>query len=224
MKISVYNQKAEEIGKAELPAEIFEVEMNPDLVHQAVLAQQANQRKKIAKTKDRGEKRGGGRKPWRQKGTGRARAGSNRSPIWKGGGVTFGPTPERIFKKKITKKMRRKALFMVLSAKLKDDLLLIIDSLNFEEAKTKLAKEILDKLFLKKGTGLIALSRLDKNAILALRNIPKVAAVQVKDLNVLDLLSYKYLIMPKETIKTIKETFIESSKFKVQSSKPNLKI
>jgi large subunit ribosomal protein L4 len=159
MKVPVYNQKAEEIGKTELPGEIFEVEMNSDLVHQAVLAQQANQRRKIAKTKDRGEKRGGGRKPWRQKGTGRARAGSNRSPIWKGGGVTFGPTTERIFKKKITKKMRKKALFMVLSAKVRNNLLLVVDSLNFEKAKTKLAKEILDKLFLEKGSGLVALPK-----------------------------------------------------------------
>jgi large subunit ribosomal protein L4 len=217
MKVPVYNQKAEEIGKTELPGEIFEVEMNSDLVHQAVLAQQANQRRKIAKTKDRGEKRGGGRKPWRQKGTGRARAGSNRSPIWKGGGVTFGPTTERIFKKKITKKMRKKALFMVLSAKVRNNLLLVVDSLNFEKAKTKLAKEILDKLFLEKGSGLVALPKLDKSAILALRNIPKTATVQAKDLNVLDLLSYKYLVMPKEAIKTIKETFVEKLKIKNQN-------
>ena len=208
MKAPIYNQKGEEIEKTELPAEIFEVKMNSDLVHQVVLVQQANQRRKMAKTKDRGEKRGGGRKPWRQKGTGRARAGSNRSPIWRGGGVTFGPTTEKVFKKKITKKMRRKALFMVLSVKAKDNLLLIINSFSFEKAKTKLARQILDKLFLEKGSGLVALAELDKRAILAIRNIPKTSIIQAKDLNILDILSYKYLVMPKEAIKVIEKTFM----------------
>ncbi len=207
MKTILYNQNREEVGKIDLPKEIFEVKMNLDLVHQVVLAQRANQRRNIAKTKDRSEVRGGGRKPWRQKGTGRARVGSNRSPIWRGGGVTFGPTAERVFKKKIAKKMKRKALFMVLSAKAKDNLLLVIDSLSFEKAKTKLAKKILNKLFLEKGSGLIALPEIDKNAILALRNIPRIATIQAKDLNVLDALSYKYLIIPKEAIGVIKETF-----------------
>jgi large subunit ribosomal protein L4 len=207
MKVVVYDQKGEQIGETELPVGVFGVAWNGDLVHQVAEAMRANRRKNIAKTKDRSEVRGGGRKPWRQKGTGRARHGSIRSPLWRGGGVTFGPTTEKVFKKKITKKMRKKALFMVLSAKAKKNLLLILDKLNFEKIKTKAAKEIADKLFLNKGSGLIALNGLDKKVILSFRNIPKVSVVQAKDLNVLDLLSYKYLIMPKEAIKAIEETF-----------------
>ncbi len=224
MKCSVYNQKGEEIEKTELPDEVFNIPMNSDLVHQVVLGQQANKRRSIAKTKNRGEVSGGGKKPWRQKGTGRARAGSNRSPIWKGGGVTFGPTTERVFKKKITKKMRRKALFMVLSAKARDNLVLIVDGLKIEKPKTKLLTKMIESWLnhetrptgkskiknLKDGSGLIALPKLDNNIIFSVRNIPKISTIQARDINVLDLLSYKYLIMPKEAIKVIKETFIKN--------------
>ncbi len=216
MIVKVYNQKGEEIGEARLPKEIFEVKMNFDLVHQMVLSQEANRRQITAKTKDRSEKRGGGKKPWRQKGTGRARAGSNRSPIWKGGGVTFGPTTEKIFKKKIPKKMKRKALFMVLSAKAKENLFLVLDNLKNESClssdkkpKTRLMKKIADKLFFKKGSGLIVLPKIDKGIIKATKNIPKIATIQARDLNVLDLLSYKYVIMSKEAIKVIKDTFLK---------------
>ena len=219
MKYKVHNQKAEEIEEVELSDEIFNVPMNFDLVHQIVLIQQSNRRRNIAKTKNRGEVSGGGKKPWRQKGTGRARSGSNRSPIWIGGGVVFGPNGRKIFKKKVTKKMKRKALFMVLSAKTRENLLLIIDNLNFKEIKTKLANDIMDKLFLRNGSGLVALSSLDKNTILSLRNIPKISVIQAKDLNVLDVLSYKYLVIPKEAIKVIEKTFIEKSKIKNQKSK-----
>lgn len=209
MIIKVYNQKGEEVGEARLPKEIFEVKVNSDLVHQMVLGQRANRRQGSAKVKTRAEVRGGGKKPWRQKGTGRARVGSIRSPIWRGGGVTFGPTTEKIFKKRIPKKMRRKALFMVLSAKAKENLILVLDSLKVEEPKTKPMKKILTKLFLKKGSGLIVLPQKDKNIILAVRNIPKTATMQAKELNVLDLLSYKYVLMPREAIKVIKDTFLK---------------
>ncbi|XOB41587.1 MAG: 50S ribosomal protein L4 [Candidatus Nealsonbacteria bacterium] len=209
MLIETYDQNGKKIGQARLPSEIFDVKINPDLVHQVVRSQIANRRRIIAHTKGRAEVRGGGRKPWRQKGTGRARAGSIRSPIWRGGGVTFGPTTEKVFKKRIPKKMRRKALFMVLSAKAKENLLLVLDNLKIEKPKTKLMREILDKLFLKKGSGLIALAQKDENIIKAARNIPKTETMQAKDLNVLDLLSFKYLVMPKEVIKVIKETFIK---------------
>jgi len=207
MIVKVLNQKGDEVGEAKLPKEIFEVEMNPDLVYQVVLSQMANRRQKIAKTKDRAEVRGGGRKPWRQKGTGRARHGSIRSPIWRGGGVTFGPTTEKVFKKRIPKKMRKKALFMVLSAKAKENLLLVLDKLEIEKAKTKFMKEVLDKLFLEKGSGLVVLPQMNKNIIRAARNIPRITTIQAKDLNVLDLLSYKYVMMPRESIKVIKDTF-----------------
>jgi len=212
MKAVVYNQKGEEKGNVLLPKEIFEIKMNSDLVHQVLISQMANKRKGTAHTKTRAEVSGGGRKPWRQKGTGRARHASIRSPIWVGGGVTFGPRKERVFKKRVPKKMRRKALFMVLSAKAKKNLLIVLDKLEIKEVKTRLAAEIIENLKskikdLEKGKILIALPKNEKNIFLATRNIPKVFTIESKNLNVLDLLSVKFLILPKESIKVIKETF-----------------
>jgi large subunit ribosomal protein L4 len=207
MKIKVFNQNKEAIKEIELPKEIFEIETNSDLIHQVVLVQRANRRQKTAKTKDRSEVRGGGKKPWRQKGTGRARHGSIRSPLWRGGGVTFGPNLEKVFKKRIPRKMRIKALFMVLSAKAKENLFLVLDKLEFEKPKTKKMAEILNKLFLKDGSGLIVLSKMNKNLILSIRNISGVNSIQAKDLNVLDLLSYKYVLISEAGIKKIRETF-----------------
>jgi len=209
MKAIVYNQEGKEIGTTLLPKEIFDVKINPDLVHQVVVSQMANRRKVIAHTKTRAEVSGGGRKPWRQKGTGRARAGSIRSPLWKGGGVVFGPRKERVFKKEIPKKMKRLALFIVLSGKVKNNLLILLDKLKIEKAKTKLITEILKKLPCKNESSLIILPELNKNLILAARNIPDIETIQAKDLNALDLLSFKYLVMPKEAIKVIKETFLK---------------
>lgn len=209
MNVNVLNQEGKEVGKAVLPKEIFEVEMNQDLVQQVVLAQQANRRQKTAKTKDRAQVRGGGRKPWRQKGTGRARHGSIRSPLWKGGGVTFGPTGKEVFKKKIPSKMRKKALFMVLSEKARQGFLIVVDDLKLEKAKTKLMADILQKLFLKKGSGLVALPDIDEALIKSTRNIAGAKTIQAKDLNALSTLSFKYLLMPKESIKVIKETFLK---------------
>lgn len=218
MIVDVYNQNGEKIGQTRLPSEIFDLEINPDLVYQIVVSQMANRRKVIAHTKTRGEVRGGGRKPWPQKGLGRARHGSIRSPLWKGGGVVFGPRKEKVYKKKIPKKMRRKALFMVLTGKAKNNLLIVLDKLEIEKPKTKLITEILKKLFQKKTPSekrlkipscLIALPKMDKNIILAARNLPDVQTIQATDLNCLDLLSFKYLILPKESIKVIKETFLK---------------
>ena len=209
MKIKVFNQNKEEKGEIELPKEIFEIEVNSDLIYQVVLAQRGNRRQGTAQAKMRGEVRGGGRKPWRQKGTGRARHGSTRSPLWRGGGVTFGPRADKNYKKRIPKKMGRKALFMVLSAKAKENLILVLDKLEFEKPKTKQMAEILNKLFLKQGSGLIALSKIDKNLILSIRNISKTDSIQAKDLNALDLLSYKYLVISEAGIKKIKETFLK---------------
>ena len=230
MKVNVYNQNGEETGTALLPKEIFDVKMNPDLVYQVVVSQMANRRKVIAHTKNRGEVRGGGKKPWRQKGTGRARHASIRSPLWRHGGITFGPTKEKVFKKQIPKKMKRLALFMVLSGKVKNNLLILLDKLKLEQSKTKLMAQIIENLKsktelpfmeakvkkgtkssspIKKGSVLIALSELDKNIILAVRNLPDVKTIQAKDLNCLDLLSLKYLIMPKDSVKVIRDTFLE---------------
>ena len=214
MKYKVYNQKGENAGTILLPKEVFEVEMNNDLVHQVVVSQTANRRKVIANTKDRKQVSGGGRKPWRQKGTGRARHGSIRSPIWRGGGITFGPTKERVFKKKIPQKMKRKSLFMVLSAKAKNKSLFVLDKLTIEKPKTKQAVGLIKDLRanikdFKTGTILITLPKNDKSIILSVRNMVRVEVKQAKDLNALDLLSFKYLIMPKESVKVIKETFIK---------------
>jgi len=207
MLVKTYDQNGKEVGQTRLPSEIFDVKVNPDLIHQVVISQTANRRTVIAHTKDRAQVRGGGKKPWRQKGTGRARHGSRRSPIWKGGGVTFGPTKERNFEKKINKKMRRKAILMVLSAKVKNDLLLILEKLSLEKPKTKLMAGILGKLPFK-GSALIVLPQLEKDIVRAAKNIKGVATVEARNLNALDLLSFKYLIMPKDSIKAIKETFI----------------
>lgn len=219
MLIKYYDQQGKELGQTRLPVEIFGVKINQDLVHQVVVSQMANRRQISAHTKGRGEVSGGGRKPWRQKGTGRARHGSIRSPLWKGGGVTFGPTKERVFKQKINKKMRRKALLMVLSAKAKNNLLIILDEFKLEAAKTKiLAKLIENWKFLpvgkagkienfKESTCLIVLPAMDKNTILSARNLAGIGIAQAKDLNVLDLLNFKYLLMPKESIKVVQETF-----------------
>ncbi len=211
MLVDTYNQEGKKLAKIRLPKEVFEVPMNSDLVHQVVVSQMANRRQVIAHTKDRSEKRGGGRKPWRQKGTGRARVGSIRSPIWRGGGVTFGPRKEKVFKKAIPKKMRRKALLMVFSAKAKEDLLLVLEQLKLEKVKTKELASILKKLPCKEKSCLIALPFIDKNIILSTRNITKVETIQAKDLNTLDLLSFKYLLIPKESIKVIKETFLKKN-------------
>ena len=207
MLVKTYDQTGKEVGQTRLPSEIFDVKVNSDLIHQVVTSQMANKRTVIAHTKDRAQVRGGGKKPWRQKGTGRARHGSRRSPLWKGGGVTFGPTKVRNFEKKINKKMKRKAILMVLSAKVKNDLLLILEKLSLEKPKTKLMAGILGKLPFK-GSALIVLPQLEKDIVRAAKNIKGVATVEARNLNALDLLSFKYLIMPKDSIKAIKETFI----------------
>ncbi|MFH1401706.1 MAG: 50S ribosomal protein L4 [Parcubacteria group bacterium] len=207
MKTTAYNQNGENIGEVLLPKEIFDVKMNRDLVHQVVVAQSGNRRQVLADTKGRGEVSGGGRKPWRQKGTGRARHGSTRSPIWRHGGITFGPKAEAIFKKGIPSRMKRQALFMALSDKVKNNFLIILEDLKLEKAKTKLMAEILRKLPPKGESALLALSSMDKNLIRASKNIAGISTVQAKDLNCLDVMTFEYLIMPKDSIKVIKETF-----------------
>ena len=209
MLVKTYDTNGKEVGQTRLPSEIFDVKMNSDLVHQVAVSQMANKRTVIAHTKDRAQVRGGGRKPWRQKGTGRARHGSRRSPLWKGGGVTFGPTKERNFEKKINKKMKRKAILMVLSAKVKNNLLLILEKLSLEKPKTKLMAGILKKLPIK-GSSLIILPQLEREIVRAARNSPKTATIEARNLNALDLLSFKYLIMPKDSVKVIKTTFLKS--------------
>lgn len=214
-RVNTYNTEGKKVGTAMLPSEIFDVKINTDLVHQVVVAQLANSRQVIAHAKGRSEVRGGGRKPWRQKGTGRARHGSIRSPIWRGGGVTFGPTKERVFKKKINKKMKRKALFMVLTSKIKDDELILLDKLDLKEPKTKLMSKTLEALLKKnlpvgktgQKSALVVIPKKDEKIIRANRNIPYTKTLWADSLNVLDLLSFKYLLMPKEAIKVIEKTY-----------------
>lgn len=212
LELAVYDMEGKEVSKVSLPPQIFGLKVNHDLVKQAVEAQMSQARVPYAHAKGRGEVRGGGKKPWRQKGTGRARHGSIRSPLWRGGGVTFGPRKEKVFAKKINKKMKRQALLMVLSGKVKDDELILLDDLKIEKPKTKEIVEIIKNLkskikkVLDKGT-LIILPKKDDNIIWATRNIPQVATIGADSLNVVDLLSYKYLLIPKQTIEVIEKTY-----------------
>lgn len=209
MKIPVYNQEGKETKEMVLPKEIFEVDFNADLVHQVAVSLQANKRQVSAHTKNRSEVRGGGKKPWRQKGTGRARHGSRRSPIWRGGGVTFGPRNDTIYAREIPKKMRRKALFMVLSQKAKNENIIVLDKIELQAGKTKEMAKSLSALPCKNQTTLIALPKSDKKIFLASRNIKKTSIDDARNLNVLDLLNSKYLLITKETVKTIKDTFVK---------------
>ncbi len=221
IKAEKYNTKGEKKGELNLPKSIFDVKINSDLIYQVLRSQSLSRRQSTAHSKDRSEKRGGGRKPWRQKGTGRARHGSRRSPIWKGGGVTFGPRKERNFKKKINKKAKRLATFMVLSGKKKENLIFFVEGLDIKEPKTKEMREFLKNTFCDKST-LIVLPEMNKNLILATRNIEKVDTIQAKDINALDLLSYKYLIMPEEAVDIIKENF-KPKEVQIEEEKPTKK-
>lgn len=204
MEYPLYNQQAENIGKVELPDSVFAVPSNNDLLHQVVSSQMANKRQVLAHAKGRSEVRGGGKKPWRQKGTGRARHGSIRSPIWKGGGVTFGPTKEVNFKKKIGKKMVRKALSVALSEKAKSGNIIVVDSIELNIPKTKEIAGIL-KLFQNKMSGsvLIVTPSLNKDLYRAANNIQKVGVAEARNLNPLGILSYKNLMVLKDAVSVI---------------------
>ena len=206
MKTDLYNQAGEVISQVELPDEVFGLKINPVLLHQAMVAQLGNSRQVLAHTKDRSEVRGGGKKPWRQKGTGRARHGSIRSPIWKGGGVTFGPTKERNFAKDINKKMKRKALFMALSGKAQDQQLKVIDNLNLEKTKTKLINQILRNL-VKTGSLVVVTSDTNKSVEQSARNLPYAKVLSAKSLNVLDILNNQYLLLAQDAVPVIKDFY-----------------
>ena len=221
METKIYDQKGKEAGKVKLPESIFALPMNEDLVHQVVVSMASNLRNPIAHTKDRSEVRGGGKKPWGQKGTGRARHGSNRSPIWKGGGVTFGPLKDKNYSKKINRKMRTKALYAVLAEKFRDGEILFVDNISLKEAKTKEAKGILENLSKikgfemilnkKKNSSYLALNGRDKNAEKGFNNFGNIFVNEVRNLNPLDILKYRYLIItqPKESL-----AFLESKMVK----------
>ena len=206
-KVKVYNIEGKESGEMDLPEEIFGLKVNDDLVHQVYVAHISNSRQVLADTKNKGEVRGGGKKPWKQKGTGRARHGSSRSPIWKGGGVTFGPTNDRNFSKKINKKMKTKALFMVLSSKLKDKELIVMEDVKLGKVSTKSMSNIIDKLLVK-GKILFSFDKKDNNISKSIKNIPNTRMIASNSLNVADLLKSKNLIINKKGIDKIKETYL----------------
>ena len=214
METKIYNQSGKATGQMELPKEVFGLKWNANLVHQVITSMMSNARPNVADTKGRGEVQGGGKKPWRQKGTGRARHGSSRSPIWIGGGVTHGPSSERNFKRKINKKMKAKALLTVLSAKLKDGEVILLDDLKLTSPKVKLAsvtlanlaKEGFEKINYKAGKRvIIATPELDENLKKSFRNIGSALVEEVRNLNPLLLLNYKYLVLvgPEESAKQL---------------------
>ncbi|PIT91221.1 50S ribosomal protein L4 [Candidatus Kaiserbacteria bacterium CG10_big_fil_rev_8_21_14_0_10_49_17] len=206
MDAVIYNKEGKEAGKVSLPESVFNTPFNADLVHQVVTTMQNNARTMVAHTKDRSEVRGGGRKPWRQKGTGRARHGSRRSPIWRGGGVTFGPRSEKDYTGKLNRKMKVKALYSVLSKKMKDGEVLFVDDLGFAEPKAKEAKQVLtalsrvkgfEGLARKKNAAFIALDEFSEVAAKSFGNFGNVEVDAVANLNPVDVLRFKYLIITK---------------------------
>ncbi len=206
LSVKIHNQEGKEVSELKLNEAIFGLPWNADLVHQAVRVALANKRQVLASTKTREEVSGGGRKPWRQKGTGRARHGSIRSPLWKGGGVTFGPTSERNFKLKINKKMARKAFLTALSAKAKDGELLVLDGLKLSAPKTKEMAKIM-KNFSQVKNGLLALAEKSEDIKRAGRNLPNLNIINIDNLNILDIFKYKYLIFTKEGIEHLSKKY-----------------
>ncbi len=202
MDAVIYNNKGEKAGTIELPTNIFGLPWNADLVHQVVTSMQGNARKGTAHTKQRGEVRGGGKKPWKQKGTGRARHGSSRSPLWRGGGVTHGPRKEKIYIRKINQKVRQKALLVALSRKMKDGEIILLDSFKIEEPKTRSAKSVLlalskkfPKLTKARNAALIALPTKHAPTLKSFRNIGNVDVTEVRNLNPVSVLASKYLLI-----------------------------
>jgi large subunit ribosomal protein L4 len=223
MEAKIYNIQGKEAGTIKLPESLFGLPWNADLVHQVVTSMQSNERTPIAHTKDRGEVRGGGRKPWKQKGTGRARHGSTRSPIWKGGGVTHGPRNEKSYAKKINQQMRQKALLVVLSRKWKDGEVLFVDSIMTDAPKTKVAKGMLGGLIKagmqtpknkSKNMALIALPEAHAATQKSFANFRNVEMIEVRNLNPVVVLSSKYLIIanPKAAIEVLSKKKVGKTK------------
>jgi large subunit ribosomal protein L4 len=205
-KVKVYNLEGKEMEEMEVSDAVFSLPKNDDLVHQIVVASDANQRQVLADTKTRGERAGSGIKPWKQKGTGRARVGSRRTPLWKKGGVVFGPSNDRNYKKKINKKMNQKAIAVVLSGKLRDNQLFVLDGLNFSEKKTKKAANMLVNLKIK-GKTLLAYAQGERDNRLVSRNLKTVENILTEQLNVLDMLKNKNLVMSKISVQYLEAKY-----------------
>ena len=203
-KVAVYNMEGNEVDTMELNDAIFGVEVNEHLVHMAVLQQLANKRQGTQKAKTRSEVRGGGRKPWRQKGTGHARQGSTRSPQWTGGGVVFAPVP-RDYSFKLNKKEKRAALKSALTSRVAENKFVVVDELKLDEIKTKKFAEVLKNLQVEKA--LVVLNEMDKNVIASAANIPTVKTAQTNELNVFDVLKYDTVVVTKSAVATIEEVY-----------------
>ena len=203
-KVAVYNMEGKEVDTIELSDSIFGVEVNEHLVHMAVLQQLANNRQGTQKAKTRSEVRGGGRKPWRQKGTGHARQGSTRSPQWTGGGVVFAPTP-RDYSFKLNKKEKRAALKSVLTSKVADGKFVVVDELKLDEIKTKKMVEVLANLKVEKA--LVVLEDMNTNVIASAANIPTVKTAQTNELNVFDALKFDTVVVTKAAVAKIEEVY-----------------
>ena len=202
--VSVYNMEGKEVGTMDLNDAVFGVEVNEHLVHMAVVAQLANKRQGTQKAKTCSEVSGGGRKPWRQKGTGHARQGSTRAPQWTGGGVVFAPTP-RDYTIRLNKKEKRLALKSALTSRVQEKKLIVVDELKFDEIKTKNFKNVLDNL--KTTKALVVLNDNDKNVVMSARNIPDVKTALTNTINVFDILKYNTLIVTKDAVATIEEVY-----------------
>lgn len=217
MEQKIYSINGKEVSKVNVPEDIFGLPWNADLVHQVITSMLTAARSPIAHTKDRSEVRGGGKKPWKQKGTGRARHGSRRSPIWVGGGITFGPRNEKNFDRKVNKKMKTKALYTILSQKMRDGEVIFVDSIDFKEPKTAVAKEMIkaiakgsgreDLATKRKNTAYVATDINDKVAKKSFDNFGNIKLDEVRNINPVDLMTYKYVLIenPEASIKSLTE-------------------
>ena len=202
--VSVYNMEGKEVGTMELSDAVFGVEVNEHLVHLAVVHQLANNRQGTQKAKTRSEVSGGGRKPWRQKGTGHARQGSTRSPQWTGGGVVFAPTP-RDYSFKLNKKEKRLALKSALTSRLQENKLIVVDELKFDEVKTKNFKQVMDNLKVEKG--LVILAENDANTVLSARNLASIDTTLTSQINVYDIMKAGTIVLTKDSAAKIEEVY-----------------
>lgn len=205
--ISIYNQSGVKVGEHELDPKIFGLKVNTAVIHQVLTAQENNARNTVAHVKTRGEISGGGKKPWKQKGTGRARHGSIRSPLWRGGGVVFGPRSDRNYSQKINKKMKKKAVLMCLSDKVAASKLVLLDNLDLADGKTKTFSKMLKPLPMGDKKVLIGLAKPNNNLMSGVKNLARVWATDAGSLNVKDLLKHDFLLTTVEGLKKIAETY-----------------
>lgn len=205
--VSIYNIKGDKVGSLTLDASLFDVKANPALIHEAIVAQQANSREAIAHTKTRGEVAGSSKRPWKQKGTGRARHGSTKSPIWIGGGISFGPRNDRNFSLKINKRAKRKALAMILSEKVATDRFITVDALALKDGKTKELVSILKNLPISKKKTLIILPPEQKDVAIAAKNLSGIATMPANTLNVVDLLKTDVVLISQEAVEMVTQIY-----------------